>query len=93
VTFKSGDLQTGQPRLAISIDAVCLGGIETASASYHQRLFAIRAILFMLFSFFFEVEFLATVTTFKLLASLFHFDTSLVEYCGRSRQHPTFNTT
>jgi hypothetical protein len=34
----------------------------------------------MLFSFFFEVEFLATVTTFKLLASLFHFDTFLVEY-------------
>jgi hypothetical protein len=67
--------------------------LKTASASYHQRLFAIRAILFMLFSFFFEVEFLATVTTFKLLASLFHFDTSLVEYCGRSRQHPTFNAT
>ncbi len=28
----------------------------------------------MLFSFFFEVEFLATKTTFKLLASLLHFD-------------------
>ena len=32
----------------------------------------------MLFSFFFEVEFLATVTAFKLLASLFHFDHLLI---------------
>jgi hypothetical protein len=28
----------------------------------------------VLFSFLFEIEFLATVTAFKLLASLFHFD-------------------
>jgi hypothetical protein len=46
----------------------------------------------MLFSFFFEVEFLATVTTFKLLASLFHIDHLLSRVLrkvyARSRQHP-----
>jgi hypothetical protein len=37
-------------------------------------LFLVGTVLFMLFGFFFEVEFLTTKTAFKLLASLFHFD-------------------
>jgi hypothetical protein len=59
-----------------------LSGCHPARAQLCPRLFTLRAILFMLFSFFFEVKFLATKATFKLLALLLHFDHLLIDEDG-----------